>query len=251
VKIWRNHKKLLPRERSALSKPTALVTGSSSGIGKAIAQRLLIEGWEVVGFDKSPSSIAHASFQTLAVDLSHAKAITSCLEQLEAQQILPTAVVHAAGFMYAGSVETSQLESSEGMWRVHVAAISQIAQKLLPVMRASHSGRIVLIGSRVAGGIANRGQYAASKAALVSLARSWAAEVVANGITVNVVSPAATETGMLADPNRVSAPPKMPPIGRLIQPDEIAATVSYLLSSNAAAITGQNIQICGGASLDF
>jgi 3-oxoacyl-[acyl-carrier protein] reductase len=215
-----------------LSKPTALVTGSSSGIGKAIVERLLIEGWAVV-------------------DLSQSKAIASCLEQIETQQILPTVVVHAAGFMHAGPIETSQLDLSEGMWRVHVAAISQIAQKLLPMMRASHSGRIVLIGSRVAGGIANRGQYAASKAALVSLARSWAAEVVTNGVTVNVVSPAATETGMLADLNRIAVQPKLPPIGRLIQPDEIAATVSYLLSSNAAAITGQNIQICGGASLDF
>jgi 3-oxoacyl-[acyl-carrier protein] reductase len=232
-------------------KPTALVTGSSSGIGKAVAERLLIEGWAVVGFDKSPSTIVHSSFKTIAVDLLQATAIADSLEQLEAHQTLPTVVVHAAGFMHAGPIEVSQLDSSESMWRVHVAAISQIAQKLLPAMRASHSGRIVLIGSRVAGGIANRGQYAASKAALVSLARSWAAEVVANGITVNVVSPAATETGMLADPNRAAVQPKLPPIGRLIQPDEIAATVSYLLSSNAAAITGQNIQICGGASLDF
>jgi 3-oxoacyl-[acyl-carrier protein] reductase len=234
-----------------LSKPTALVTGSSSGIGKAIVERLLMEGWAVVGFDKLPASIVHSSFKPLAVDLSQAEAIASCMEQLEEKQTLPTVVVHAAGFMHAGPLETSQLDSSEGMWRVHVAAISQIAQKLLPVMRAAHSGRIVLIGSRVAGGIANRGQYAASKAALVSLARSWAAEVVANGVTVNVVSPAATETGMLTDLNRATVQPKLPPIGRLIQPDEIAATVSYLLSSNAAAITGQNIQICGGASLDF
>jgi 3-oxoacyl-[acyl-carrier protein] reductase len=234
-----------------LSKPTALVTGSSSGIGKAIAERLLVEGWAVVGLDKLPSTIEHSSFKSVEVDLLQAKAIADCLEQLQEQQALPTVVVHAAGFMHAGPAETSQLDSSEGMWRVHVAAISQIAQKLLPVMRNSRSGRIVLIGSRVASGIANRGQYAASKAALVSLARSWAAEVVANGITVNVVSPAATETGMLTDSHRAAVQPKMPPIGRLIQPEEVAATVSYLLSSNAAAITGQNIQICGGASLDF
>jgi 3-oxoacyl-[acyl-carrier protein] reductase len=232
-------------------RPTALVTGSSSGIGKAIAERLLTEGWAVVGFDKSPTSIVHASFKSFEVDLSQSNAIAECLERLEELLPLPKVVVHAAGFMQAGTAETLQLDSSEGMWRVHVSAISQIAQKLLPVMRAAHSGRIVLIGSRVASGIANRSQYAASKAALVSLARSWAAEVVANGITVNVVSPAATETNMLGDPGRVSAPPKMPPIGRLIQPNEIAAIVSYLLSVNAAAITGQNIQICGGASLDF
>jgi 3-oxoacyl-[acyl-carrier protein] reductase len=235
----------------ATNKRLAIVTGSSSGIGKAIAERLLTEGWAVVGFDKSPSACIHPSFQAIDVDLSQSQAIAHALEHFQRLYTCPSAVVHAAGFMQAGPLETSKLEASEDMWRVHVAAISQIAQKLLPLMRVAQSGRIVLIGSRVAGGIANRSQYAASKAALISLARSWAAEVVANGVTVNVVSPAATETGMLADNQRHTVPPKLPPIGRLIQPNEIAATVSYLLSSNAAAITGQNIQICGGSSLDF
>jgi len=97
--------------------------------------------------------------------------------------------------------------------------------------------------------MAGRSQYAATKAALVALARSWAAETAAAGVTVNVVSPAATETAMLADPARATVPPKLPPLGRLIQPGEIAALVAFLLSPDAAAITGQDIQICGGASL--
>jgi NAD(P)-dependent dehydrogenase (short-subunit alcohol dehydrogenase family) len=98
-------------------------------------------------------------------------------------------------------------------------------------------------------GLAGRSQYAASKAALVSLARSWAAEVVAQGVTVNVVSPAATDTPMLADPARATSAPRLPPMGRLIQPQEVAALVAYLLRPEAAAITGQDIAICGGASL--
>jgi 3-oxoacyl-[acyl-carrier protein] reductase len=83
----------------------------------------------------------------------------------------------------------------------------------------------------------------------VALGRSWAAEVVADGVTVNIVSPAATATAMLNDPARQSAAPRVPPLGRLIEPQEIAALVAYLLSPDAAAITGQEIQICGGASL--
>jgi NAD(P)-dependent dehydrogenase (short-subunit alcohol dehydrogenase family) len=67
----------------------------------------------------------------------------------------------------------------------------------------------------------------ASKAALMALARSWAAEVVSTGVTVNVVSPAATQTRMLEDPGRARGTPKVPPLGRLIQPDEIAALVCY------------------------
>ena len=87
------------------------------------------------------------------------------------------------------------------------------------------------------------------KAALVALARSWAREVVAKGVTCNVVSPAATATTMLEDPARAGSAPRMPPMGRLIEPAEIAELVAYLLSPAAAAITGQDIAVCGGASL--
>jgi 3-oxoacyl-[acyl-carrier protein] reductase len=77
-------------------------------------------------------------------------------------------------------------------------------------MAAAGRGRVVLVGSRVGGGMPGRSQYAASKAALVALARSWAAEVVAQGVTVNVVSPAATDTAMLADPARAGTRPGCP-----------------------------------------
>src|SRR5213078_3778068 len=75
-------------------------------------------------------------------------------------------------------------------------------------------GRIVLIGSRTASGAAGHSQYAASKAALVALARSWAIELAPRGITVNVVAPAATDTAMLHDPARGQVEPRLPPIGR-------------------------------------
>jgi 3-oxoacyl-[acyl-carrier protein] reductase len=153
--------------------------------------------------------------------------------------------------MRVGSLGQLTVQDGTLMWQVHVAALTHLANRLLPAMKARGQGRLVLIGSRVAAGMAGRSQYAATKAAQISLARSWAAEVVAHGVTVNVVSPAATQTGMLTDPARAEEAPRLPPMGRLIQPAEIAALVSYLLSPQAAALTGQNIQICGGSSLSL
>jgi NAD(P)-dependent dehydrogenase (short-subunit alcohol dehydrogenase family) len=223
----------------------AVVTGSSSGIGRAIAEALLEAGWRVSGLDVAPSPIAHAAFDPVAVDLSRGGAIASAAVSLQDAD----ALVHAAGVLRVGPLGELDHAAGELMWRLHVDAAARLADALVPAMAARGRGRVVFVGSRVAQGMPGRGQYAATKAALVALARSWAAEVAARGVTVNVVSPAATATGMLQDPARAGSAPRLPPIGRLIQPGEIAALVGYLLSPSAAAITGQDIAICGGSSL--
>ena len=226
----------------------ALVTGSSSGIGAAITQRLLAGSWHVCGWDRHDATIDHERFTAQAVDLGDAAQVDAAIDALFDQGV-PDAFVHAAGVLRTASLGNLQPDDGEQMWRVHVQALARIANALLPAMRAARRGRVVAIGSRVSQGMPGRSQYAASKAALVALARSWAAEVVADGVTVNVVSPAATDTPMLADPQRAGSAPRLPPIGRLIQPEEVADLVAYLLSPHAGAITGQDIAICGGASL--
>ena len=223
----------------------ALVTGSSSGIGRAIAQHLLDGGWRVTGFDLATATIRHSAFNSVGVDLTNADALRAAAESVGELD----ALVHGAGVLRVGNIGALDHAGGALMWKLHVDAATQLADTLIPKMTECGNGRVVLIGSRVAAGKAGRSQYAATKAALIALARSWAAEVAPRGVTVNVVSPAATATAMLDDPKRASEAPVLPPIGRLIQPEEVAALVSFLLSTHAAAITGQDIQICGGSSL--
>lgn len=223
----------------------AVVTGSSAGIGRAIAQSLLDAGWRVSGLDLAAPTIEHDAFEPVQLNLSDAGELARVAGRLRDA----CALVHAAGVLRVGRLE--QLDADDGvlMWRLHVDAATRLCQALVPAMAARGDGRVVFIGSRVAQGMPGRGQYAATKAALIALARSWAAEVAPQGVTLNVVSPAATATGMLNDPARAASAPRLPPIGRLIEPAEIAALVNFLLSPAAAAITGQDIAICGGASL--
>jgi 3-oxoacyl-[acyl-carrier protein] reductase len=220
----------------------ALVTGASSGIGEAIASRLLVEGWDVIGMSRS-TSIAGARFQFLETNLLDVQATESSLDKVGHVDVL----VHAAGFLRVNPIGDLQPQDGYDMWRLHVDAALQMINRVAPTM--SNGGRIILIGSRALFGAAGRSQYAATKAALLGLVRSCALEFAQRGVTVNVISPATTDTAMLRDPARASVTPKIPPIGRLIRPQEVAALTNFLISEDAACITGQNINICGGASI--
>ena len=225
----------------------ALVTGSASGIGRAIAERLLAGGWRVTGVDRTLAPLpAPSGFAALTADLADGQALDDLIGRLGPGPW--RAFVHTAGVMRDDADPATRRCQGTNLWMLHVGAAARLATALVPHM-PDGAGRVVFLSSRAAAGRAGRSLYAASKAALDGLARSLAADLVRRGITVNVVAPAATDTPQLRDPARAASPVRMPPLGRLIAPQEVAATVAFLLGPDAGAITGQTIVQCGGASL--
>jgi NAD(P)-dependent dehydrogenase (short-subunit alcohol dehydrogenase family) len=222
---------------------TAVISGVSSGIGRAIAAHLLQDGWAVIGLSRRRPDLSARGFSWRDCDLAQPESIEGAVGEVGIVQ----ALIHAAGFQVSGQLGALDPEDGRRMYTVHVDAAIRLANSLVDQITAD--GRILLIGSRTAVGVAGKSQYAATKAALRALARSWATELAPRRITVNVIEPGPTDTAMLADPARAATPPVVPPLGRLIHPEEVAALAHYLLTGNGAMITGQHLTICGGASL--
>jgi NAD(P)-dependent dehydrogenase (short-subunit alcohol dehydrogenase family) len=220
----------------------AVVTGSSSGIGKAIAQRLLADGWRVTGLSRSESSLGE-NFRWQQADLSQPESLAGVVGAIGPAD----ALVHAAGFQRTAPLGELDPTALAGMFTVHVAAASVLANALVPSM--PDGGRVLLLGSRTSTGSPGKSQYAATKAALMGLGRTWAQELAPRGITVNVLSPGPTDTPMLNDPGRAAPPVKIPALGALVDPEDVAALAAFLLGPHGKSITGQNYVICGGASL--
>lgn len=220
----------------------AVVTGCSSGIGQAIATRLLLEGWNVTGLSRREADLG-PGFDWLHADLSDPGSLAGVMADVRPAH----ALVHAAGFQRTAVLGELDGDALAGMFAVHVAAAEALANAVVP--RMPDGGRVLLIGSRTSTGFPGKSQYAATKAALLGMGRSWAQELAPRAITVNVLSPGPTDTPMLADPGRSATPPVMPPLGALVDPEDVAALAGFLLGPHGKSITGQNYVVCGGASL--
>jgi NAD(P)-dependent dehydrogenase (short-subunit alcohol dehydrogenase family) len=162
--------------------PHAIVTGASSGIGEAIVSRLLNQGWNVTGLSRSNvrrDNTHLTAYVSISATARRCVMLTTLPE--------PHAVIHAAGMMASAPLGELTPEVSQRLWQLHVLAAETLVNHFAPQMASG--GRIVVIGSRTSRGAAGRSQYVATKAALVGMVRSWAAELAPRGITANVVAP--------------------------------------------------------------
>ena len=241
----------------SIEKQIAVVTGGSRGIGKAIVQQLLADGYFVVATATSENGVsaiqAYLSDDGKALPLNLAdtescESFCKSVNDLGAVSVL----VNNAGITKDGLLLRMKEADWSSVLETNLSGVFRVSKGLLKAMMKKRHGRIINISS-VVGAMGNPGQanYCASKAGLEGFTRSLAYELGSRGITVNAVAPGMIATDMtdeLSDDQKKAMMVNIP-LGRYGEGSEVAKTVSFLASDGAAYITGQTISVNGGLNM--
>lgn len=234
------------------TKRTFLITGATKGIGYATLLRLTKQGHNVIGIarnkpqEKFPSKI-------YIVDLHDENATQKAFELINQEHQID-GLVNNVGIAIPEPLNKITLENFRTVIDLNIRPALQSMQVFTPGMIERQWGRVVNITSMAILGVINRATYSTAKAGLIGFTRTTALELATSGITVNSVSPGPTETELY----RQKRPPgseearqslQRIPMGRVGQPDEIAAAIEFFLSEDAGFITGQTLFVDGGGSI--
>lgn len=243
----------------------AVVTGAAGGIGAAVVERMVRDGYVVVAADlwaDVPTSSEDPSVVRVRADVTDEADVVRLVR--DAERIGPVeALVNVAGVVTTGPVVGSALADWRSVLDVNATGVYLVSREVAGVMVPRRSGTITTVGSNAAG-VPRSGMaaYAASKAAATSLTKSLALELAPHGIRCNVVAPGSTRTTMLeaivgsgdeaeratvagdSDRFRLGIP-----LGRIASPDDVADAVGFLASGDARHITLHELVVDGGATL--
>ncbi|MGW1419913.1 SDR family NAD(P)-dependent oxidoreductase [Bradyrhizobium manausense] len=237
---------------------TAVVTGASSGIGARAAVQLAEAGYNVLGIDVADAAQGGVTY--VKGDISDTNTWDQVDEALGERGWVPSVFVAAAAYLKVGTV----LDLDESAWRrtfdVNVGGLIKALRRLLPGMIERRRGSIVTVGS-IDSFMAEQGlvSYCASKGAILQLTKVLALDHARDGIRANCVCPGVTDTPFFrrhldtaVDPTRfLRAREQRNPLGRLLDPDEVARAIVFLASDSASGITGAQIVVDAGLTAGF
>jgi NAD(P)-dependent dehydrogenase (short-subunit alcohol dehydrogenase family) len=230
------------------SAPTVLVTGAAAGIGKATAATLAADGWRVVGVDLKPGNGVERCDVTSQASVE--AAVQRCIDETGSLD----AVVNAAG----SGRPAPFLEATDEVWLqtldVNLLGTVRVCRAALPHLTTSSAPArgIVNFTSQAAktGGLLIGAPYSASKAAVLCLTKTLAAEFAGRGVRCNAVAPGIVDTAFLDGVPGIRDRGPSIPLGRIGRPEEVASVVSFLLSGAASYLTGEIVDVNGGLVMD-
>ena len=229
-----------------LTDRVAVVTGGGRGIGLAIVNALAANGARVAALDLTPPEVD--GVLGVEADVSDEAAVNAAITQVERELGPVTILVLNAGILPLVPLEETSAELWERTLAINLTGGFLVARRTLPGMRKLGYGRVVALGAAAGkSGGARSAAYAASKAGLMTLAKSIAAEYAPYGITANVVAPALIDTQLIGATREVAG---RIPVGRMGTAEEVAALVAFLVSSEAGYFTGEVVDINGGTLID-
>jgi 3-oxoacyl-[acyl-carrier protein] reductase len=245
-------------DTAPLSGDTALVTGASRGIGRAILEALARAGARVIGTSTSAEGAAAITAALAAgrrlgrgvvLDVGTAASIDALMVELERAEELPTILVNNAAVTRDMLLLRMKPEDWDAVLQTNLTSVFRLSKACLRHMMKQRRGRIVNVTS-VVGFTGNPGQtnYAAAKAGMLGFTKSLAKEVASRGITVNAVAPGFIDTDMtraLSEEQRGQLQAHIP-LGRLGRPEDVAAAVVYLVSPQSSYVTGETLHVNGG-----
>jgi 2-keto-3-deoxy-L-fuconate dehydrogenase len=243
-----------------MNERTMVVTGGGSGIGRAIVERLVSDGFRVHVIEANSAACNSLEVEYPEQVVAHLCDVTNADQVAAAIDAIPGVVcglVNNAGIAHVGALEETNEADLDRLYSVNVKGVFHASKAILPKLRENGGGVILNMASVAATvGIADRLAYSMTKGAVLAMTRSIARDYIKDGIRCNAISPARVHTpfvdGFLAqnypgqEREKFEELAASQPIGRMGKPEEIAALVSYLCSEEASFITGSDFPIDGG-----